>query len=68
MTDQRHHASQVEAHGIMRAFRHVARGKSPEPVLSVAPAAVRVWVRTHPELFLRLVECERREIEAQAHA
>ncbi len=61
MTRDQHRRYHVQVRAIMRAVRHVARGSSPEPVLRVAPAASRLWVRSHPALFMDLVKSERRE-------
>ena len=61
MTRDQHHQYHVQARAVMRAVAHVARGTSPEPVMAVAPAEARVWVRCHPALFMDLVSLERRE-------
>ena len=61
MTGDEHCQYHVQARAIMRAVAHVARGRSPEPVMAVAPPEARVWVRSHPALFMDLVQSEREE-------
>ena len=53
---------------MLRAVRRVATGRSPDKVLSVAPADARRWVRNHPALFDVLVTSERRELAGPHHA
>ena len=65
MTDLAHWRYHLEARAILRAVRHNARGESALKVWACAPPEAWKWARSHPVLYVKLVEAERKEL---AHA
>ena len=61
MTDTEHRQFNGWKHAIQRRVRRVARGESAERIIGLSPSEAIKWVRSHPALFLRLVELEHAE-------
>ena len=61
MTEAAHSQYHCQVRAIQRRIRRVARGESAERVMRLSPEEALKWVRSHPALFLRLVELEHAE-------